>query len=49
MKYELYYWLHNQSKLFSEPQHYETNSREEFFRALAIAEDNGYEIEKVVS
>ena len=43
--YKLVYWLHNQSKLFSEPRIYETYDIDEFTRALEIAEREGYEVE----
>ncbi len=43
--FKLIYWLPNQSKLFSAPQYYETNDREDFIHALQIVEENGYEIE----
>lgn len=43
--FEIIYWLPNQSKIFSEPQYYETNDREDFIHALQVATENGYEIE----
>ena len=45
MKYTLVYWLPNQSKLFSAPECYETEDRDDFIRALDIANEKGYEIE----
>lgn len=44
-EFEIIYWLPNQSKIFSEPQYYETNDREDFIHALQVARENGYEIE----
>lgn len=43
--FRLIYWLHNQSKIFSAPQYYETDDREDFIHALEVANENGYEIE----
>ena len=43
--FKMIYWLPNQSKLFSEPQYYETDDRDNFIHALQIANENGYEIE----
>lgn len=41
------YWLPNQSRLFSEPQIFETKSGKEWSRAVNIAHEKGYEIVKV--
>lgn len=43
--FKLIYWLPNQSKLFSAPQYYETDDREDFIHALEVADKNSYEIE----
>lgn len=45
MEYKLVYWLHNQSKLFSSPQCFVTNNKEDFVRAIKEAVKHGYEIE----
>lgn len=45
MMFHIIYWLPNQSKIFSAPQYYETDDREDFIRALLFVEENGYEIE----
>lgn len=44
--YHLIYWLPNQSKLFSEPQHAVFTNKEDFAKALMTATLNRYEIEK---
>ncbi len=44
-KYVLIYWLHNQSKEFSDPQLFDTNDESEFSWALKTAEECGYEID----
>lgn len=41
------YYLPNQSKLFSEPQVFETQDGKEWERAVNIAHEKGYEIVKV--
>lgn len=46
-KYYLLYWLPNQSKVFSEPQLFVTESLEALEQAISIANANGYEIEEV--
>lgn len=43
--YRLIYWLPRQSKLFSAPNYYETDDRDDFIHALQVANENGYEIE----
>lgn len=42
--YHLTYWLHGQSRLFSEPQHFCTNTFLEFSNAVATAINAGYDI-----
>ena len=44
-KYFFLYWLPDQSKLFSEPYYFGTNSHEELTEKLKTAKENGYEIE----
>lgn len=46
-KLRMTYWLPGQSKLFSEPQVFETEDGKEWERAVNIAHEKGYEIEKV--
>lgn len=46
-QYYLKYWLPNQSKIFSEPKLFVTESREALEQAISIANANGYEIEEV--
>ncbi len=41
------YYLPNQSKLFSEPQVFETKDGKEWERAVKIAHEKGYEIVNV--
>lgn len=43
-KYRLVYYLRNQSKLFSDPKVFETDSFEKFKKAFEIAIENGYEV-----
>jgi hypothetical protein len=43
--FKIIYWLPNQSKMFSAPQYYETDDRENFIKVLIVAKENGYEIE----
>lgn len=43
--FKLIYWLPNQSRMFSDPQYYETSCREDFIHAVEVANKNGYEIE----
>lgn len=43
--FKIIYWLPNQSKIFSAPQYYETDDREDFIKALIVVKENGYEIE----
>lgn len=43
-KYRMMYYLKNQSKLFSDPQVFETDSFEEFKRAFAKALECGYDV-----
>lgn len=45
MMFKMIYWLPRQSKIFSAPNYYETDDREDFIHALQIANENGYEIE----
>ena len=47
-KYTLIYWLKNQSKEFSEPRVYTTTEEDSYRQAVAIANANGYDIEKVI-
>ncbi len=44
MKYRLFYWLPNQSRIFSSPQMYETEDLYSIKQAVAIAKANKYEI-----
>lgn len=43
----MWYYLNNQSELFSAPQIFETNNGHEWERAVAIAHEKGYRIVKV--
>lgn len=45
--YYMLYWYHNQSKLFSDPQCYKTQSQDELHEAILKAHKSGYEIEKI--
>lgn len=47
MKYIITYWLTGQSRLFSEPQRYETNDKYELQRAISICKLFGYEIQQI--
>ena len=47
-KYTLIYWLKNQSKLFSNPRVYTTTEEDRYRQAVAIANANGYDIEKII-
>lgn len=44
-KFVIVYWLHGQSKVFSNPQCFETDNVIEFGNAVTTALENGYEIE----
>ena len=46
-KYYFLYWLPKQSKLFSDPFYFGTDSFEEFTEKLNIAKEHGYEIEYI--
>lgn len=46
-KLRMTYYLPKQSKLFSEPQVFETQDGKEWGRAVNIAHEKGYEIVKV--
>lgn len=46
-KLRMTYYLPNQSKLFSEPQIFETQDGKEWEKAVNIAHEKGYEIVKV--
>lgn len=48
MKYKIIYWLHNQSKIFSDPQCFETDNMEDFVRALNSAVKYRYEIVEII-
>lgn len=43
--YKLMYWLPNQSKLYSFPQVFETEDRDDWQEAIKTAVTHGYEIE----
>lgn len=43
--YKLMYWLPNQSKLYSFPQVFETEDRDDWQEAIKTAVNHGYEIE----
>lgn len=47
-KYTLIYWLKNQSKEFSEHRVYTTTEEDSYRQAVAIANANGYDIEKII-
>ena len=44
-KYFMVYWLPNQSRLFSDPKMFATDSKQEFIEKLEIAKRNRYEID----
>lgn len=44
-KYFMFYWLHDQNRLYSDPQFFGTDDRDEFRKAVRNAYDNGYEID----
>ena len=44
-KYKLIYWVNSQDKEFFNPRRFETDSKEEYEKALERAKDAGYEIE----
>lgn len=46
-KLRMYYYLTNQSELFSDPQMFETADLKEWERAVNIAHEKGYKIVKV--
>ena len=41
----MFYWLHDQNRLYSDPQFFGTDDRDEFRKAVRNAYDNGYEID----
>ena len=43
----MYYYLPNQSELFSEPKVFQTKDGKEWERAVSIAHEKGYKIVKV--
>lgn len=45
--YEITYWLHNQSRMFSRPQKVIAKSWREKADILSKCEANGYEVEEV--
>ena len=45
--YEITYWMHNQSRLFSRPQRIVAKSREEKYDIISKCEEYGYVIENV--
>lgn len=47
IKFVMFYYLPNQSELFSLPQVFETYSKDEFNRAINIAKTNGYKLVKL--
>lgn len=44
-KYFMVYWLNGQSHLFSDPQIFSTNNKEEFKKALETAKRCMYDVE----
>ena len=45
MKWRLIYWFKDQSRIYSEPNIYDTDTKEDFNRALKTAVENDYEID----
>ena len=42
MVYHILYWLHKQSRLFSEPEHFITTSAKTYEQALDACREHGY-------
>ena len=46
-KLRMYYYLQNQSEMFSKPRMFETSDMKEWEHAVSIAHEKGYKIVKV--